>query len=608
MASHRKPGPAGINPEVADLNDGTLVRQVTPPPGPTGLHAKRKHSDLQSLDLRPSTPGSARLPSKHAHSPSKGHKDKPPPPVVEYELIELVECVQQDALKWVKGACMATADKAMFPSGYVERKDLSSGQYKQYINLDHDLEGSVKRHPQFGREIVLRARVKQKNGNTDQLAGVGVRFTFKRTDGPLRKNHAPNAAVWMGADLTGAQKEGFGSANGKAEITARTDGKGWTSAVSFFCSQYAGDQFVFHAELAPGTPGAKGSGTLNSSPYLVARRFWYQMTYAKGSNPPQPGKAATAYGQVDAEMLKSNTKVFEKKDLPAGLQPRTFMPRYMLAANGGNSEVAVIGAHNKDKFPPMQTTEADKPLKAHLIVCEFQCDPADASPVADFPLSKNGQSVTIPNASGSIVCKPALAGGNLVVQGEWATVATPWTKRGTLTDDNITIDSARADTLDVKITLPADAPTPTAAANVFVRLKVQTAADFLGESFGKAQILCVYSPTATAGDQGSEVDFNDTVAHELGHMWSQTPRPGVQPASMKDHPLQYDAHGGQGPHCRHGSTVAAGPVHWHNANENKPVPKKGDCIMFHTFSKACKHEFCVTCKSYLRLQDMAKLK
>jgi len=143
---------------------------------------------------------------------------------------------------------------------------------------------------------------------------------------------------------------------------------------------------------------------------------------------------------------------------------------------------------------------------------------------------------------------------------------------------------------------------------VYVRLQVQTADGFLGESFGKGQILCVYSPTATPGDQGSELDFNDTVAHELGHMWNQTPKPGKAPASMRDHPLEYVGHGGQGPHCRHGAKVAAGPVNWQDDNEEKPSPRRGDCIMFHSFSSACSHHFCSTCKPYLQLQDMQALK
>src|SRR5438552_4118569 len=36
MTGSRKPGPLGLNPEVQDLNDGTMIRGLSPRPGPTG--------------------------------------------------------------------------------------------------------------------------------------------------------------------------------------------------------------------------------------------------------------------------------------------------------------------------------------------------------------------------------------------------------------------------------------------------------------------------------------------------------------------------------------------------------------------------------------------
>ena len=39
MAGSRKPGPLGLNPEVQDLNDGTMIRGLSPCPGPVGANA-----------------------------------------------------------------------------------------------------------------------------------------------------------------------------------------------------------------------------------------------------------------------------------------------------------------------------------------------------------------------------------------------------------------------------------------------------------------------------------------------------------------------------------------------------------------------------------------
>jgi hypothetical protein len=46
MAGARKPGPLGRNPEVSDLNDGTLFRGLSPLPGPIGARPTATHRGL----------------------------------------------------------------------------------------------------------------------------------------------------------------------------------------------------------------------------------------------------------------------------------------------------------------------------------------------------------------------------------------------------------------------------------------------------------------------------------------------------------------------------------------------------------------------------------
>jgi len=113
-----------------------------------------------------------------------------PCPLKEIQLVELVEVVTQDKEKWVKGAAMDATDTKVITES-VERAAKDGANFKQYINLDKDLEGQAKRHPEYGRNITLRARVKQKDGKTDQLANVKVNFSFKLTKGPNRSNPAP---------------------------------------------------------------------------------------------------------------------------------------------------------------------------------------------------------------------------------------------------------------------------------------------------------------------------------------------------------------------------------------------------------------------------------
>jgi len=535
----------------------------------------------------------------------------------QYDMIELVEVIEQDKEKWVKGAAMATT--AMPDS--VERKAKDGDTYKQYINLKQDIEGKPKRHPEYGRKVLFKARIKQTKGEK-KLDDISVKLSYKKTDGPNKTL----ANIWDESKLTGSQKQGFGSAGGSETQVVKTDAKGWTSAVSFYLSEYGGDKFEIKAELDPATPGASSAKTVKTAAnYIVWRKFWYQLTYADGFSAKDPTKAETAYEEVFAEMIKSGEKKFTKDDLPDDLKKRTFYKEYMFKKAGGNKVVATIGGNNKTEFTKKAIYDKDKPkkhpLKANLIVCEYQCDPKPACALGKFALSSSSQEIIMSEGTGgSIICKPALkAGAKLIAIGEWSKTLTPWAKEGNISDASIEINPGRDSTLKVKVDLSktTGAPTPTPVKNIYIKLKVRTAEGYLGESFGKGQILCVYRPGTAAGKQGSEADYNDTVAHELGHMWNQTPKSANKPASLKAHPFQYVGHGGSGSHCREGVAgyVKAdgflhntpGPVDWTNSAQKTPSPYEGKCLMYHSFSTKCTHKFCTTCKPYLQLQDMSSL-
>lgn len=59
MAGSRKPGPLGLNPEVQDLNDGTMIRGLSPRPGPIGteaaaivsLHGRRRRRNIMNWSI-----------------------------------------------------------------------------------------------------------------------------------------------------------------------------------------------------------------------------------------------------------------------------------------------------------------------------------------------------------------------------------------------------------------------------------------------------------------------------------------------------------------------------------------------------------------------------
>lgn len=547
--------------------------------------------------------------------PKPGPKPKPvDPDAKKFRLVELIEVVEQDKERWVVGPLKAAVDKTRAVEG-VTRTEKNGAPFKQFINLSPDTEGKAKRHADYGRAIRFRARVERVDKSRDGLAGQKVVFKYTREDGPNRSDPGGGEpAVWASAGLTGDQKEGFDTKNGPAQVSRPCGADGWTEIITFHLSQFAGDQFEISAALDPSVDKVADSPTLKTAAkYQVWRKFWYQMTHAKGYAAVVPNGAHAAYKAVFADMILANTREYEKADLPADLQDRTFRPEYHFKAAGGAGLVANIGTGNVGEFFVNAKTKlekpADQPLKDILIACEYQIDPAGVTPVSEESFSARSKVLTLAATTdgGDIVSKPPVdAGKALVVTGEYALVNAPWTPLGTLTDADVEIEPGRATTLTVKVTLPAAAPEPTAAAPVWVRLSVRAGASFLGWAPSQGGVVAVYVPGTPAGQQKSAEDFADTAAHEFGHQFNQTALPGKQPPSLKDHPRQYVGHGGSGSHCRHGATVPPGPVDWQNAAQTNPRPRNGDCLQFASFSSTCTHKHCPICRIHMQLEKMDK--
>ena len=94
---------------------------------------------------------------------------------------------------------------------------------KQYIHCDGRLEPDTA-HPDYGRCIRLKARVEWIAGSKSMLLnGRPVSWSCQ-------------AGKTNIANLSGADKEGFGQRGGAATMTTPTDGKGWTPVVEFHLS------------------------------------------------------------------------------------------------------------------------------------------------------------------------------------------------------------------------------------------------------------------------------------------------------------------------------------------------------------------------------------
>lgn len=505
-------------------------------------------------------------PSPQPNIPPK-RTDPPKPVENKAVLVEFIEVVNRGVEGVVTGAGPASS---ILPT-CVERSDIQKGFYKQFINVtDKDLEGTSKRHPEYGRYIEVKARVTL---NGKPKAGESVEFSYTRQAGefcPL---------------LLTQDKQGFDHPGSPPTLIQTTGGDGWTKTVRFYLSAYAGDYFELFAK---GPDGKK----LKLGSYQVWRKFWYQMTHFKNSVPPQLDFAQNTYAAVFAEMAASITQQVDEQTVPHG----SFYPGWMAQYGGGTEMVSVVGPHNHEAFFNLCKNEQDKPIKGHLVVCDTAWD-AYTAPVTveSFVINSNPSELLTLDLQGGRnlgIFKPTLTGDDLVIQGTWSSDSAS----GVLTDENILIEPAgRTNLRQIKVLLPHQAPNP-AIFPVTVHLQLRYAHKVGGYSIGEHMVI-------TSDNAMTAEMFNGIVVHEFGHGFNQPPYPDRQPPPLKSHPMQYIPQGGAGSHCRTGATPQV-------PDANKPaefIYKDGSCVMFHAPSDKATGMFCSTCHPYIRLQNMEKL-
>jgi hypothetical protein len=273
------------------------------------------------------------------------------------------------------------------------------------------------------------------------------------------------------------------------------------------------------------------------------------------------------------------------------MNPQAIYPRHMVVLNGGNADALVVSDSNKDQFFNDFKAEAKKPIKIPLLICDAQWDEGGDSAGVDQTLTPADFPRNI--ATDKLVLNPPLQGGDLLVSGDWtaaerdpdpAKAGTPdeWqnVRNGSLTNADVSVDPNRDHLRKVRVALPAGVGATTAATKVWLQNLVIQGADgpYLGEyDPGTKRILAVYDPT-------EPVDFQNTIAHELGHAFHQVMEPGATPAGIPAHPNQYLS---KGSHC------------------NKHTDK---CLMYQSGPIAGSlNRYCEVCHPYVLVEDMSKL-
>lgn len=447
---------------------------------------------------------------------------------------------------------------------------------KQYVNLKAD-----KAKPELGKERLIEAEIE---GGAD-----GAKVFWKVTAAKENsKRNDPKAGVKP--DEKGALVE-F-----KAEVAEiETAVKGGKASFVLACGLAGGDVFTVEAGLEKG----KAEGTVK---VVTWRKAWYQITLEKGMVLPALTNFIDAYKLAFIGVERTKDKEFEKKDAPA----RTFYPQWMVSKGGADKEVAVIGSHNKLHYQGLlDKVEAEKP-KAHMIICQHQFDEGDLSKKIEETLTAGTSPAIKTNV---VVFNPPLS-GNLVSGGTWKSLApvghADHGKSGALSDADIILEKGRTSLREFKVKLPATAPVPGIGHGIGVTLRLRgVKGPFLGESDGN-QILAVFDPT-------DPTDFQNTLTHELGHTFNQTPDPAGQSPGLPDHPHQYREHGGQGPHC---STILTAGKETKgvevevddpdNAGKKMKIYETGVCVMFHSGPQpGCLNRYCDTCLPYVKATDFS---
>lgn len=443
---------------------------------------------------------------------------------------------------------------------------------------------------------------------------IGVRLSEKLKDVPIHFMLAPDKdnmkaanwgedmpSTWKWKDITpDVKSKDREDRKNVLHLQVKTDDKGYAKQ-ELLLSRFGGDKFVPAAYMEQDPHLAKyihGHTDLEKKKPVFAkksitvwRKFWYQIVKVQGITAPGVGPAEQKFDLVRATMKLCKPLPVKRKTVKK-MNPQAIYPRYMVVLNGGNADALVVSDSNKAQFFNDFKAEGKRPLKIPILICDAQWDEGgDSAAVAQNAL----QPGDFPRAiqTDKLVLNPPLQGGDLLVSGDWtaaeqdpdpAKAGTPaeWqnVRNGSFTNADLTVDPNRNHLRKVTVALPAGVGPTTPATRIWIDNFVVQGADgpYLGEySPSTERILAVFDPT-------EPVDFQNTIAHELGHAFHQVMEPGATPAGIPAHPNQYLS---QGSHC------------------NKHTDK---CLMYQSGPIAGSlNQFCEVCHPYVLVEDMSKL-
>ncbi|HEX7899631.1 MAG TPA: hypothetical protein VF950_17815 [Planctomycetota bacterium] len=461
------------------------------------------------------------------------------------------------------------------PAGEATAWDEANGRF--YINLMPDPDG---------RELTLRASLKP------ALPGIPVHFML--APDPNNGKALPKSWIWKDIQDPVKHRDRIGR-DGLYGFQAVTDASG-TARQSVFLSRFGGDVFHpaayldqdphltryvrGHAELAKRAP------VFAAKPIQVWRKFWVQRVEVEGFRYPDLGAAARKWDNVYARMEDAGSVVLSRSAVDAWGVP-VFYPRYVVELGGGPETALVATDATKRTFFQGLRRETDKPVKVPILICDAVWNPAqNTKPVSKTQVEASNFPVDL--YMSEMIVMPPLQGGGLIVSGTWnAKVLDPSTGAyrtlgsGPLTDQDLFVDPNRLYYYDVKLRRPSGSLPFADATHVdILDLALKGARKSLGAYDASSQDII-------AGcDPRDLPEFQNTIAHEIGHGFKQACEPGTQPDYAPAHPHPDITHH-QPWHC---------------------VWQRDKCLMYRTGPiPGTLGEFCPACQPYVLVEDMSGL-
>jgi hypothetical protein len=446
----------------------------------------------------------------------------------------------------------------------------------------------------LGRTVTIRAKLSK------PIEGITLHFMLSPNRHNLKTKNwgvdLPASWPWAGVATDVKQKDKL-NATDLLHKSADTDANGQADC-ALVLSQFGGDQFMPAAYIAQDPHLAAyvhGHATLAerkpklaSDPINVWRKFAYHKVKIKGrSQYPSTGTAENVYGRVRAKMLKVPSAYVEETTVAAW--PRaSFLPEYMFKVGGSRTKKKLnISDANQSQFFALAVPDTEHPIKVPIVTCDFNWGLEGASGVvADFEL--NALAFPLDVTTTMHACDPPVQGGALLAGGAWTTAEQDatglWvdTGNGPLQAGDVDINPGRTAITQVRVKLPAGVAGATAATRVTISGLQINGAD--GHFLGGYAVDPAYKMIVAVYDAADPGDYQNTVAHELGHAFFQTG--GVAPAAGIPVNPNYILNP-TGPHCTY--------------NTNK-------CVMFTSGPIAGSlNQYCPDCHPYLLVQDMSHI-